>query len=63
MEEIKLGILDVVSKKMKLFLWPETNSLFSLELDSQIHDELEAEPYSEIMNDLSPEINQMIDNG
>ena len=63
MEEIKLGILDVVSKKMKLFLWLETNSLFSLELDSQIHDELEAEPYSEIMNDLSPEINQMIDNG
>ncbi len=63
MEEIKLVILDVVTKKMKLFLWPETNSLFNLELDSQIHDELEAEPYSEIMNELSPEINQMINNG
>ncbi len=63
MEEIKLGILDVVSKKLKLFLWPKTNSLFSLELDSQIHDKLEDEPYSEIMNDLSSEINHMIDNG
>jgi hypothetical protein len=63
MEEIKVGILDVVSKKMKLFLWPETNSLFSLALDLQIHDELHDETYSEIMNDLSPEINQMIENG